>query len=196
MPYDENFYHLYRKYLNEPIVRQNHNHIFSLFASLILPEKPQVIDLGCGIGEYPTFDLYHANYTGIDLNNTGKLKNFIQADYTALDFQQLVPFAPNAFISLFSIECCNPANSRYVFYEKLFSAFSALQYGLAGGFFYESRRHKETISETGDIVSYQSTEDPALYISNIFTELRVHLQTPSVMFGPDVIEVWKILIRK
>ena len=195
MPYDENFYRMYRQYLQEPIVRRNHDHVFALFASLLLPEKPRVMDLGCGIGEYATFDSHHTAYAGVDLNNTGNVANFVQADYRALDFKEELSFAPNAFISLFSIECCHPAIAKYAFYEKLFKAFPWIQCGLAGGFFYESRRDKETVSETGDIVSFQSTEDPAQHISGIFTELRLHLRTPSAMFGQDVVEVWKFFVR-
>lgn len=198
MPYDENFYRMYRKYLQEPTVRQNHNHVFALFASLVLPETPRVVDLGCGIGEYATYDSYHVFYVGVDLNNnTGSnITNFVQADYMTLDFQELLHFMPNAFVSLFSIECCCSVSAKYAFYEKLFKTFPSIRCGLAGGFFYESRRDKETTSETGDIISYQSIEDPARNISRIFTELRVHLRTPSEMFGQDVIEVWKFFVRK
>ncbi len=196
MPYDENFYRMYREYLQEQVVRQNHDHVFTLFSSLMLPETPRIIDLGCSIGEYAIYDSHHTAYAGIDLNNTSGVANFVQADYTTLSFKELLPFVPNSFISLFSIECCHPVKIRYALYEKLFTEFPSIRCGLAGGFFYASRRDKETVSETGDIVSYQSIEDPAQYISRIFTELRVHLQTPSTMFGQDVVEVWKFFVRK
>lgn len=198
MPYDENFYRMYREYLQERTVRQNHNHVFTLFASLVLPETPRVIDLGCGLGEYAAHDLHHSAYAGIDLNNTGGVANFVQADYMNLGFKDFLPFVPNSFISLFSVECCHLVETRYALYEKLFNEFPSIRCGLAGGFFYESRRNKETVSESGDIVSHQSIEDPAQYISSIFTELRVHLRTPSAMFGQDVdvIEVWKFFVRK
>ena len=196
MPYDENFYRMYRQYLQERIVRGNHDHIFSLFASLLSPYSPRVMDLGCGIGEYATYDLHHTAYIGIDINNAGSVAPFIQADYLKLDFGSLLPFLPNSFISLFSIECCHAAEKKYDFYNNIFSAFPTVKYGLAGGFFYESRRNQETVSEAGEIVSYQTIEDPSLYISDLFTELRMHLRTPSNMFGKDVIEVWKLFIRK
>jgi hypothetical protein len=177
-------------------VRANHDHMFSIFASLLFPTYPHIMDLGCGIGEYPTYDHHHSAYIGIDLNNTGSLPNFVQADYTALDFGRHLPFAPNAFISLFSIECCHTTEKKYDLYDRIFSTFPTVKYGLVGGFFYESRRNKETVSETGELVSYQTIEDPSLHISKLFTELRVHLQVPSKMFGDDVVEVWKMFIRK
>ena len=196
MPYDENFYRIYREYLQEWIVRNNHDHIFSIFASLLLPDSPRVIDLGCGIGEYATYDLRYTAYIGIDLKNTGSVTSFVQADYLKLDFEGLLPFSPNAFVSLFSIECFHSAESKYALYNRLFSVFPAVKCGLVGGFFYESRRNQEVVSEAGEIVSYQTIEDPSLHISNLFTELRIHIRTPSQMFGNDVIEVWKFLIRK
>ena len=196
MPYDENFYRMYREYLQEPIVRNNHDHIFSLFESLLLPYSPCVMDLGCGVGEYATYDYSRIAYVGIDLNNTGSVTPFVQADYLKLDFGNLLPFLPNAFISLFSIECCQSAKKKYALYNRLFSTFPTVKCGLAGGFFYESRHDQETVSETGEIVSYQTIEDPSLHISNLFTELRIHLRTPSKMFGDDVVEVWKFFVRK
>lgn len=196
MPYDENFYRMYSKYLEESLVRKNHDHVFTLFASLLLPDSPRVIDLGCGLGEYAMYDPHHAAYVGIDLNDIGKVARFIQANYAALDFGYLLPFSPNAFISLFSVECCHPVEKKYDLYNRLFSTFPTVRCGLVGGFFYESRRGKDTVSETGEIVSYQTIEDPSLYISGLFTELRIHLHTPSQMFGDDVVEVWKLFVRK
>ncbi len=196
MPYDENFYCMYRKYLQESTVRRNHDAIFRLFASLVHPVLPQVMDLGCGVGEYAMYDPHHTAYVGIDLNNSGEVKSFIRRDYTALDFSHRLPFSPNAFISLFSIECCHPVKTRYALYEKIFTAFPSIRFGLASGFFYESKRNETTVGETGDIVSYQTIESPADYISNVFTELRSYIRTPSRMFGQDVIEVWKFFMRR
>lgn len=196
MPYDEQFWRLYQEYLKEPTVRKNHDHMFRMFASLLFSNSPRIIDLGCGLGEYARYDEYHAAYAGIDLNNTGAVPNFICQDYLKLEFSPLLPFVPDAFVSLFSAECCQPANTRYAFYEKLFVALPTLECGLVSGFFYDSRRGQETVSETGGITSHQTVEDPSLHISAIFTELRTHLHTPSQMFGQDVIEVWKLLVRK
>ena len=196
MAYDENFYRMYRGYLQEQVVRRNHDHLFSLFASLLLPDTPRVMDLGCGIGEYTIYDRRHTAYVGIDLNNTGSVTPFVQADYIALDFEHRLSFSPNAFISLFSIECCHPAAKKYDLYNQIFSKFPTIKCGLAGGFFYESRRCQEMVSEAGEIISYQTIEDPSNFISDLFTELRIHIRTPSQMFGNDVVEVWKLFVRK
>ncbi len=194
MPYDENFYRMYREYLEEPTVRKNHDCIFELFTSFLLPESPRVVDFGCGVGEYLTYDSRHSRYVGIDRNKTIDSTDFIQADYLSVDLS--LPFPPNAFLSLFSVECCHPLAVRYDFYERVFAAFPAIRCGLVGGFFYESRRDQETVTESGELVSYQTIEDPSRHISPNFTELRAHLYTPSEMFGRDVVEVWKFFVRK
>jgi len=59
MPYDAKFYETYQEYLKEPTVRKNHDHVFRIFAYLMLTKPPCVMDLGCGIGEYAMYDPYH-----------------------------------------------------------------------------------------------------------------------------------------
>ena len=194
MAYDADFFDLYRIYLKEPVVRTNHDHAFKLMA-LIIRGQPRVIDLGCGISEYSAYDVYHMAYVGIDLKQRSEVPDFIAGDYMQFDFTQELPFIPNAFVSLFSVECCHPAADKYALYEKLFSTLPQLQCGLVGGFFYRSKRDQKTVSEAGGIVSFQTIEDPSLHISKTFIELRIHMDTPSRMFGADVVEVWKLLIR-
>ncbi|MBI3336369.1 hypothetical protein HYZ98_02265 [Candidatus Peregrinibacteria bacterium] len=191
--YNERFYALYREYLQEPTVRANHDHVFRMFEQFA-PKDLRVMDLGYGLGEYSLHGHY-TQYAGIDLNTTGQVPNFVQADYHDPLFFSRIPFIPTAFTSLFSIECCHPAEEKYALYEKLFKSIPSLQVALVGGFFYEKSRHLETVQETGGIISYQTVEDPSQYISDTFSELRMHIQTPSKMFGDDVIEVWKILNR-
>ena len=105
-------------------------------------------------------------------------------------------FTLNAFLSLFSTECFLTAQEKYDFYNTLFLTYPGLTHGLVAGFFYESKRDEETVKEAGEIRSLQTIEDPSLFISDLFMELRIHLHTPSQMFGRDVVEVWKIFVRK
>jgi len=193
--YDTSFYRLYNDYLRENTVRSNHDLIFRNFGQFTYPTRLDVVDLGCGLGEYRLFG-QHAGYTGIDLNIEKQVPIFLKYDYHDLSFVGLLPFAPTAFVSLFSIECCHDAKTKYELYNRLFTEIPTLQYGLVGGFFYESKRNLETVGETGGIISYQTIEDSATFISSIFTEFRAHIRTPSKMFGEDVVEVWKILARR
>ena len=194
MAYDESFYKLYSNYLEEKIVRRNHDLVFKYFQNFAQNSDFSVIDLGCGLGEYSAYGHY-VFYAGVDLNSAGRVNNFIKADYHDLKFIQDLSFKPRIFVSLFSIECCHSVKDKYAFYEKIFAEIPSIEFGLVSGFFYESKRQLETVGETGDIVSHQTIEDPSVHISNLFSELRIYLKTPSKMFSEDVIEVWKILSR-
>ncbi|MDP3704498.1 MAG: class I SAM-dependent methyltransferase [Legionellaceae bacterium] len=194
MAYDQKFYRMYQRYLREEAVRANHDKIFEYFRRFTKPTQLRVVDLGCGLGEYSRYGSY-AQYAGIDLNDTLHVKNFVQADYHDPHFVNRLPFIPTAFVSLFSIECCHSALDKYALYEKIFAYIPSIEYGMVGGFFYESRRDLETVGETGGIISYQTIEDSSRHISRIFSEFRIHMHTPSKMFGNDVIEIWKILSR-
>jgi SAM-dependent methyltransferase len=194
--YDKDFYEAYRHYLEEPVVRKNHNFAFRVLAGLVEPYYPKVLDLGCGTGEYGRYDTIHKEYAGIDVKDPGVAGWFCQGDYMQLDFLDSLPFEPNCFVSLFSTECCYPPEVRYPFYERLFAEFPTIRHGMVAGFFYRSKPDQRSVMETGGIHSYQTIEDPADYISDEFIELRVHLNTPSAMFGPDVVEVWKFFLRR
>lgn len=194
MAYDEKFYSMYREYLLEDTVRENHNRMFKSFREKTQPTPLLVVDLGCGLGEYSQYGS-HDRYVGVDLNNPNDIKDFVQADYHTPNLAELLPFAPTAAVSLFSIECCHSAPEKYALYEKLFERLPSLQYALVSGFFYESKHDQETVGEAGGIVSFQTIEAPEAYESPVFTEERTQINTPSKMFGPDVVEVFKTLSR-
>lgn len=197
MAYDPEFFKMYASYLTEPRVRENHDGIFELFDQ---PHREtidlmDVLDLGCGMGEFRTYGHYR-RYVGVDRVNHGFVDPFIEADYTDLSFLDRLPFAPEAFISLFSIEACLPAEERYAIYEGLFEGLPSVRMALVSGFYYESKKDRLKVGEAGDIESYQSVESLYGVESVLFDEVRIHMRTPSGMFGPDVVEVWKILTRR
>ncbi len=204
MAYDPDFYRMYAEYLKEVTVRASHNRAFNQFQRLARGDL-QVVDFGCGLGEFWQYGA-PARYIGVDVNDIEGLRgNFqlIQTDYH--DLQGLsrmlrrgftLPFLPNAFVSLFSVECFHSVQERYELYGEVFETFPTIKFGLVSGFFYESKRGQETVGETGGIVSHQTIEDPWLHSSGLFTELRMHIRTPSRMFGQDVVEVWKFFTRR
>lgn len=210
MAYDEQFYELYRQYLEEPIVRENHDRMFHLFAQLMRPARfkgfpylrsPHVVDLGCGTGEYDHYDDAHTAYVGVDVNDTESVSHLIVTqDYRSFDWLENLQFEPNAFISLFALEAdaTLSAGEKYEFYEEVFKRLPSIKFAMVSGFFYRSQRDLPIVGETGGIQSAQAIEDPADFIFDTFTELRIHIETPSEMFGPEpheIVEVWKFFVR-
>jgi hypothetical protein len=194
MAYDSDFFKAYAEYLEEYSVRESHSTAFKWFRNLSWPDRLEVVDLGCGLGEFWKYGSW-SKYVGIDLEPRGA--NTIQGDYRKINLNTDLPFKPNTFISLFSIEPCNYPEERYEIYRNLFDKNPSIQYGLSAGFYYADRIEQEQVTESGDIVSHQSIQPLALYSAGgLFTEQWLTLRTPSKMFGSDVVEVWKAFRRR
>ena len=191
MSYNNDFYEKYAKYLKEPTVWQNHGRVFNTFRTWFGGGAMRVLDLGCGTGEflhhYPAVD----SYWGIDKEDSPAADQVL--DYTR--HLPILPFLPNAFVSLFSVEACLPAPARYALYNRLFSEYP-IDKALVSGFYYEHAAKEDTVSEAGDLISYQTVEPLERFPSISFKETRIVMNTPSEFFGKDVIEVWKIMERK
>jgi hypothetical protein len=198
MGYDDSFYNSYARYLKEPSVRRAHDAVLRI--TKLNPAFTNVVDLGCG--QFNEF-LHHRRpkrYLGIDLNVNEKetaTRTLVSGDYRALDLVcELVEQQGNtAFVSLFSSEITAEHSVNYRFYEELFRRLPSVKYGLVSGFYYWNSKDKNPIGETGGIQSYQTLEPIENVMSEVFHETRISLPAPSIMFGPDVIEVWKLLER-
>ncbi|MFA6604020.1 MAG: class I SAM-dependent methyltransferase [Patescibacteria group bacterium] len=195
MAYDQKFFEAYAQYLAEPTVRENHGWVFRIFDGRCNAKQAAVVDLGCGLGEYFRHGAFR-EYVGVDRHDPGHPGRVISGDYADPAFlRSQLPFPPQAFVSLFSIEACLPVVERYRIYGELFRNFPELTCGLVGGFYYESRRDQETVDEAGNIVSYQTIDRLGEHPLAGIEESRLEMHTPSLMFGPDVVEVWKIFRR-
>jgi len=199
MSYNQDFFEQYSDYLQEPQVRNVHDWMFRIFEKTFPQWKYpfNIIDFGCGqCLEFRRYGLW-AGYVGLDLDppvNPWTLR----CDYTKISAEEVKKIANMplyGFVSLFSTECCMSAAEKYAFYKKLFEEYD-FDVGLVSGFYYKEKIKGEKISETGGIVSYQTIEDQKEYVQKRFIEMRTCVNVPSKMFGPDVVEVWKLLIRK
>lgn len=195
MSYNQDFFEQYKNYLLEPVVRNAHNWMFHIFET-VWPSYPlNIIDFGCGqCCEYRQYG-HPENWFGFDLNPPDE-PNTHKCDYrTFTDIK--VPFPIYGFVSLFSTECCLDKWEKYSFYDKIFYQYP-IKAALVSGFYYENKIKEEWVHETGGIASWQSIEDQKLWVCSEtqYIELRTHIRVPSKMFGEDVVEVWKILMRK
>jgi hypothetical protein len=188
MPYDDEFYQRYEEYLQEPVVRAAHDWVFDIAMSN--PAFQDVVDFGCGRSR--EFRLYarHRSYTGVDLDDTAR----VRLDYRGMDLAQLHP-GITAFVSLFSTEITAPPLENCRFYERVFQEMPHIQAGLVAGFYYDGKRNTNPVVETGGIISYQTLELPSEVSSLYFSEKRIVMHVPSRMFGQDVYEVWKFFKR-
>jgi SAM-dependent methyltransferase len=201
--YDQAFYSAYLRYLAEPVVRRNHDEMFEFFrrwtgpCSLQVGPWLSVVDLGCGLGEFERHGDWR-RYVGVDRNDTGKVKDFIHGDYSDLaGVKALLRWEPDAFVSLFSIEACFLPDERYTLYDRVFDAWPSIRFGMVSGFYYQNRLDEPVVSEAGGaIVSCQTIEKQADFLSSRFFEVRTSLRTPSELFGDDVVEVWKFFARR
>ncbi len=196
--YQPSFYDLYAAYLIEPRVRLQHDRIFRIARNE--PAFQSVIDMGCGQGQ----EFYHyfrpRQYIGVDLNVSNSVefnKRLIHANYR--EPTSLISVAKEisigAVVSLFSSEITRPVHENYELYTQLFQK-TAITAMLVSGFYYSDRRHLNPVHEEGDVLSYQTLEQPEDVISPLFQETRIVLPVPSKLFGESVYEVWKFLERR
>ncbi len=208
--YNDDFYRRYQSYLQEPEVKRKHiraaYHLTSMVDNTFFT---RVVDLGCGQSQ----EFFHiaelAEYVGIDLNvkdndevplavkkyapyrtRTGNYRNDLVEILNQLNYQ------PQSFVSLFSVECTDTQENNYKYYDYLFTTLLQIKAGLVSGFYYADKLHVNPIEEAGGIQSYQTLSQIQDHKSTIFDEYRLTMNVPSEMFGKNVFEVWKLLVRR
>ena len=194
MPYaTDEWWESYRLYLLEAMPRHRRA------AGRLLSQFPvRVVDLGCG--KFCSADAIFVPdwYTGLDTNPPGR-PDTIELDYrdTPQVLSILNEFEVDTITSLFSAEITAPAEENYLMYEDFFARAPSVQQILVSGFYYADGREEEPyVSEVGGLKSYQSNTPIEAYPSKLFDETRLTIRGPSKLFGPDVIEVFKLLERK
>lgn len=193
MTYNNDFYKRYKEYLEEPEVRKSHDMALDCFSLIGDKVVSSAIDFGCGTGEFRDYFVYKdMTYVGVDVVNSPAAS--IVMDYT----KELpdVDTNPDTFVSLFSIEACLPIKDRTPLYEKIFLKYPSIKIALVSGFYYEDKQDQESVIETGELKSYQTITRLVDETSDIFSEARLVMRTPSDLFGENVIEVWRMLERK
>jgi hypothetical protein len=197
MGYDGDFYEAYERYLQEERVRDKHDVVLDMWHTATWPNSSYVVDLGCGkSNEYFRFGPDVKAYQGFDVEES---QHGMVLDYRSPELVEAVrslDWKPDAFVSLFSIECTATPIENAELYERLFRETPTLKHGLVAGFYYAGRRDENPIKETGDIVSWQTVDRIEDAVSDVYDEIRVVTRVPSAMFGENVVEVWRILTRR
>jgi len=208
MSYDDDFYARYESYLEEPGVRAKHDALFDLWVTAARKgsRQPVPIDLGCGRGqEYMNYCPGTPIYYGFDANVNDESSvadasstYLFKADYRDPGFIERVKalqHEPDVFVSLFSAENTATPSENQELYERLFTGLPSLTHALVAGFYYSDRRDENPVVETGGIVSFQTL--PWIEReSKVYDETRLVTPVPSDLFGPKVVEVWRILERR
>lgn len=194
---DKSFWEQYAEYVEESLPR--HRRAVNMLLETVsgMSWDRNLLDLGCGQCREADTLLDPLKYLGLDVNPPER-DDCVQKNYRADIFEakDLILFEPDCFSSIFSSEVTGtyPQNERL--YEKVFRAFPSIKWGIVSGFYYGNRPTAPKVLEAGGIVSYQSIAPLEECESEVFDETRLLVKGPSKMFGPDVIEVWKLLERK
>lgn len=199
---NKDFWEQYKKYVDESLYV--HKKIcFSLLSFCDLSTYhftySNLLDFGCGKCQEARLTIAPKQYFGIDeLFEPSEVVVGAKINYRK-EFDLIkkhITFDPNIFSSLFSIEPTATTLENRILYEKIFHEFPNIKCGVVSGFYYGNMRHQKSVAEKGGIISYQSIDDLADIKSEVYDEIRMIVPNPSKMFGKDVIEVWKLLIRK
>lgn len=196
MPWDNEFYAKYAEHLQEWLVKHTHFNMYWNFTNFVGNYEPiSIIDFGCGTGEIMTCLPREVNYFGIDKNKVNENLPHMIGDFTDPSFEPRPPFVPNAFISVFASEIVWNAEDKYKFYHEVFRKYPKIRVGLVAGVYYLGNENDLTKEEDGFTI-HQSVEKQQDWISDDFEEHRSYHKVPSKLWGPNVVEVWKILLRK
>lgn len=219
----DDFWVAYGDYLKES--RPRHEAAIDALDVFAVPSlfSRRVLDLGCG-QHCSANKLFEADrYLGVDahppaedkpLRSTLRMVNprpaFLQADYRTelgtvidavlnppTDSWQLDPLMPELVTSLFSVEITDISDNNYALYQRIFRELPTVRFLVASGFYYTDKWTQTAVEEPGGLTSFQSIDlllpEPE---DEDFQEYRVYLSAPSKLFGPNVVEVWKLLVRR
>ncbi len=198
MSYDtEQFWEQYRAYKTETAEVHEQAFQLCLVASAVLwMDSDRLVNLGSGPDPEPMFKGRGFSVLSVD----PQLGNKTDEDNLTLGYEDDAFISevsartgePFLVTSFFSTEVVlAPERSREL-YDGLFRV--GAQAAIVSGFYYRGKRDQATVQEPGGLESYQSIlplEDTPGEVHE--EKFRITLPVPSTMFGPDVVEVWRVL---
>ena len=191
---DEGFWQAYEEFVKESLPRHEAAVDLLYYNGRNYFDEDVLLDLGCGKSNEAHRLIDAWSCMEVDSNDVGAMYQ--------LDYRTQLPeiinktklFEPTIVSSLFSIEITAPAEDNYKLYETLFNEVKSLKTGLVSGFYYTDKMNENPVEEVGGLKSYQTLD--LMSEHKLFSEKRLYVPAPSKLFGPNVIEVWKLLERK
>lgn len=199
---DEEFWKKYEEYVEESLPRHKKaiDALLKFADDDLSLKESSLLDLGCG-GSKEAEKLFEpAFYYGLDKDP--KHSSYNRSFDCGLDYRvhwdDFLHSAKdfNVVCSLFSSEITAPWPENYDLYDRIFSDLEKVKYIFLAGFYYTDKMDQNPVEEPGGIQSYQTLEPMYAASDAIFEEHRLYVHAPSTLFGPNVVEVWKMLKRK
>lgn len=191
---NDEFYKQYAEYLAEPDVRKVHDYVIGILG--FSKDFDFVLDLGCGLREFQDSALPYY-YRGVDLHSP---EADIIVDYKSEKlFEKIEDFKPTVIVSLFSIELSDFNPVVWKFYNYLFEKIPSVRKALVSGIYYRDRHDHSYVVENDGSTVFQTISKLGEHEKRediIKEALRLTIPCPSKMFGPNPIEVWRLLERK
>lgn len=199
---DGTFWEEYGRYVQESMPR--HRRVIEMLLTTVPGGDFRVLDLGCG-QVMEGFRLMSpegqsaAWYRGVDRDPHGSAISMGLA--WRMDYGDVAAlckrchdegFMPDIVVSLFSAEVVQRQHDAEALYRGVLAGLPSVRAVLSVGFFYEGKEHEPTVIEPGGLVSFQ-TIGP--HLKGDLRETRVVERGPSELFGPNVIEVWRLIER-
>jgi hypothetical protein len=205
---DESFWAKYVAYVTESLPR--HKAAIERLGGLLAP----LLDLGCGKvmeGRQIAIGKDEKHYIGVDVDpieldplrprpipdepalltkNYRTDLGFIASNLKARKF------SPFCVVSLFSIEPTGSPEENELVYREVFKRWPTVRKIISAGFYYQKTWNVSgPVPEAGGLMSYQLNGEVPL-LSGDLHEYRLEEHAPSTLFGPDVVEVWRLIQKK
>ena len=124
----------------------------------------------------------------LDYRDLESVQKYLKTKYELYGYYG---FEPTLVTSFFSSELTAPQHENATFYRELFKRIPTLKNILVSGFYYSRKRNAPVVEEVGGLISHQTIGD----LDYDLPETRILERVPSTLFGPDVVEVWRLLKR-
>lgn len=195
---DQSFWDKYGEYLKE--VRDKHRNAVRALECLVpgMGRNQIILDLGCGqFSEAKDLLMQQVSYFGVDAQGPEREDTSVlnyRSDTKQLDLL-MKAMKPTLVTSLFSSEITALPMENAQLYHHILNTCPTVSWLLLAGFYYTDKTHSLRVEETGGLQSYQTLDLLGTDPHKLNELARVYVPVPSKLFGPNVVEVWRVIGR-